>query len=56
MWTWLMALWLLVGSWGGVYSDSGSGLRDGEVRAMDGGIIPPRAQGELPDGGIIPPG
>ena len=35
--------------------DRGSGLRNTEVRVMDGGIIPPRAQGELPDGGIIPP-
>ena len=58
MWKWLLVFSVLFGSWGAVYdaSDSGSGLRDGEVRAMDGGIIPPRAQGELQDGGIIPPG
>ena len=58
MCTWLLALALLLGSWGLVYDapGNGSGLRDTGVRAMDGGIIPPHAQGELPDGGIIPPG
>jgi len=55
MWTWLLALSVLLGSWGLVY-DAPDSPRDMGVRAMDGGIIPPRAQGELPDGGIIPPG
>jgi|GraSoiStandDraft_32_1057276.scaffolds.fasta_scaffold552467_2 hypothetical protein len=56
MYAWLLALSMLLGSWGLVYvaPDSGSGLRDGEVRTMDGGIIPP-SQIEGADGGIIPP-
>lgn len=54
---WILALSMLFGLWGAVYvaSDNGSGLRDTEARTMDGGIIPPRVQIELPDGGIIPP-
>ena len=58
MWSWLLALSLLLGSWGLVDDapDTVSGPRDTGVRTMDGGIIPPRAQGELLDGGIIPPG
>jgi hypothetical protein len=53
MYAWLLALSMLLGSWGLVYvaPDSGRSLADTEVRTMDGGIIPPSQI----DGGIIPP-
>jgi hypothetical protein len=58
MHVWLMALLAILGSWGAAYVslDDADHLGGPQVRAMDGGIIPPPDVAvHAMDGGIIPP-
>ena len=58
MHAWLLALLMILGSWGVGYVtlDDGDGRGGPQVRAMDGGIIPPPDIAvHAMDGGIIPP-
>jgi len=58
MHVWLLALLAIFASWGAAYVSlaEGDGLGGSQVRAMDGGIIPPPDIAvHAMDGGIIPP-